>query len=207
MEEQLPQLHESYGKLCRRVASCAGDTSLTSKLTNSLHMKHASVFCVLTTTVRTHKAQGKVEHQNNHSSLVNSFAGLSMWYASALRFQLQNLEHILASTDVFVKRTDIYHFVARRFHDHNRCPTLFYEWNNRSSSVNFHSRITCWCSEVFITKMLGSFYCTTNTFVLEFANNRVWRVKQGSGMGLRHSGDLADLSMYNLCENSLGTVH
>ena len=48
--------------------------------------------------------------------------------------------------------------------------------------------------------MLGSFYCTTNTFVLEFANNRVWRVKQGSGMGLRHSGDLADLSMYNLCE-------
>ena len=32
-----------------------------------------------------------------------------------------------------------------------------------------------------------------------FANNRVWRVKQGSGMGLRHSRDLADLSMYNLC--------
>ena len=167
MEEQLPQLHESYGKLCRRVASCAGDTSLTSKLTNSLHMKHASVFCVLTTTVRTHKAQGKVEHQNNHSSLVNSFAGLSMWYASALRFQLQNSEHILASTDDFVKRTDIYHFVARRFHDHNRCPALFYEWNNRSSTVKFHSRITCWCSEVFITKMLGSFYCTTNTFVLD----------------------------------------
>ena len=27
-----------------------------------------------------------------------------MWYASALRFQLQNLEHILASTDGFVKR-------------------------------------------------------------------------------------------------------
>ena len=40
-----------------------------------------------------------------------------------------------------------------------------------------------------------------------FANNRVWRVKQGSGMGLGHSGVLADLSMYNLCENSLGTVH
>ena len=103
-EVQLPQLHESYGKLCRRVASCAGDASLTSKLTNSLHMKHASVFCLLTTTVRTHKAQGKVEHRNIHSSFVNSLAGLSMWYASALRFQLQNSEHILASTDDFVKK-------------------------------------------------------------------------------------------------------
>ena len=44
--------------------------------------------------------------------------------------------------------------------------------------------------------------------MLEFANNRVWRVKQGSGMGLRHSGDLADLSMYSLCEKAwaLSTV-
>ena len=60
-----------------------------------------------------------------------------MWYASALRFQLQNLEHILASTDDFGKRMTSITLLQEDSMIRIDVKHL-YEWNNRSIGVKFH---------------------------------------------------------------------
>ena len=62
---------------------------------------NASVLLHLLTTVKTHKAQGKVEHRNVHAGTRWAFTGLAQWVTAQLMENLR-CDHFLTGLQDFV---------------------------------------------------------------------------------------------------------
>ena len=63
----------------------------------------SSVLLYLLTTIKTHKAPGKIEHRNVHAGTKWAFTGLAQWVTVQLMENLK-YDHLLTGLQDFVKK-------------------------------------------------------------------------------------------------------
>ena len=94
-------LFERYVKLCFAAAALEKNPDFAHEMVKPMPAVNASVLLHLLTTVKTHKAQGKVEHRNVHAGTRWAFTGLAQWVTAQLMENLR-CDHFLTGLQDFV---------------------------------------------------------------------------------------------------------
>ena len=159
----------------------------------------ASSTATLDLTVKSHKGPGYVTFRNIHSLASYSLEGLSQWAARELRVWLHTRSHLLKDTRQFVKLMNtkcakpdetLYRLDAKEFFMSGRHPELV---DAGIASLPEGQRRDC------LRRVLE--FLLDNQYVKSRAlPGRLWKVEEGSGMGLAHSGDLCDAALDSLAE-------
>ncbi len=89
------ELAQSYTRLCCRVGKLEKDTALRCSLVQTQSVTGSTWGASLTTTIKTHKGNGCIEHRNIHAAANPKFRGLSFWVSAVLDDELKQLPHLL----------------------------------------------------------------------------------------------------------------
>ena len=155
----------------------------------------------LTTTVKTHKGAGEVSHRNIHSSAGYAFAGLSKWVGLQLREQLGRPTHLLRDARHLVtilKQETVAnnsYFIKIDVKDFYMSGTA--QELTEDARQCMHSGPRKKLLESALLFLLQEQYVES-----PLLEERTFKVVLGSGMGLPHSGELADLVLLNCMERN-----
>ena len=189
------QIIEEYVEAAQMIGDATKDPSLTRALVYKLRRGGRSLCSKLQATVKTHKPAGSVGLRAIHSS-VEHFMGPGMrWVAKILGDTLRCLPHVLRDTDHLLQSLSsvvvpadaiLLKFDIKEFFMSGKHKQLIEE-----SSKNVPQEIR------------DGFYfmlqCIIKNQVVEVEDHH-WHVLIGSGMGLICSGEVSDISFYELAE-------
>lgn len=197
-------LKYQYGSLCKAVDQTCGERGhLERQLLRSTQQPEARITCSLGLTVKSHKPAGLVKCRNLHKSKKYSFEGLSAWTEHELKSQLKPYKHILRNSAEFVRkiegakipegallmRVDIEDFfMSGTVHDLVSTTVPMIPHSRRDT---FRRALTFLLSHQYV--------------VSDLIPERTYKVVKGTGMGLRHSGAVADASFFTLVEHDFVT--
>ena len=159
----------------------------------------ASSTATLDLTVKSHKGPGHVTFRNIYSLASYSLELLSQWAARELRVWLHTRSHLLKDTSQFVKLMNtkcakldetLYRLDAKEFFLSGRHPELV---DAGIACLPEGQRCDCLCR--VLEFLLDNQYVKSRALP-----GRLWKVEEGSGMGLAHSGDLCDAALDSLAE-------
>ena len=203
-EVDWPVLERQYGFHCRAVdKACAEAGHLERQLLRSTKQPESKITCTLGITVKSHKPAGLVKCRNLHKSRSYCFEGLSAWAEHELKLQLKPYKHILRNSAEFVRsvagsgipdgallmRVDIEDFfMSGTVEDLVSTTTPLIPYGKR---------------EVFRRAL--AFLLNHQYVVSDIIPEHTYKVVRGTGMGLRHSGAVADASFFTLVEHDFAT--
>ena len=187
-----------------RVASYHQDPSLAALLKKSLS---GSLSGILGNTVKNHKPQGEQSLRNLHKVRDYAFEGLSRWLRSQLAPIVASLPHMVKDSFAFrdavhgiplTQSTAMYQLDVKDFFLSGDCWDLAYDV--ASYFVDFPDlRI--------LVGDVCAFLLEHQYVKLDRSSNKMdgiqLKVVKGSGMGLLHSGDVANLSFNARAERAL----
>ena len=197
-------LYMTYCRLCRRVGDFLQDDALASNMRNSLYTAGASHSARLITTVKSTKGDGLVTQRNVHASSRFAFAGAAYWVAGEIQERLDRLPHLLTSGRDFVNRLRQFVFPCHATMTMIRIDLKEFFMSGRPEVLArfaleiFNDRpvLKSVCADVVLFLLTHQLVSSTHK------PGRLWRVDAGSGMGLPHSGPIADAALYGLAERS-----
>jgi len=197
-------LYAQARKLAWRIERFNKEPDLAAAINKSMSVPGASLCANLQLTVKTHKPAGDVGFRNIHASPGYAFAGLASWLSRVCLFRLRGCEHLIRDSGILcgmlAQRTfdEGMHFVKLDIKE-------FYMSGVHSQLINVVSSAFTGALRALLTDTLwlvmGSQFVTASEHP-----QRAWRVLEGSGMGLRHSGDVADLAFWVQCERDYACV-
>ena len=139
-----------------------------------------------------------IEFRNIHSAPKSAFNGLSSYFNKKFGQKLRTLPHLVRdslqvikeinkiaySGDEIFARLDVKSFfMSGRSYEISSSSCKIFDQNERDLMAE------------------GAFWLLDNQFVeVERLPDRIWKVEFGTGMGLRHSGEVADASFYGAHE-------
>ena len=173
---------------------------MARNLFRSFVRRGASSIAKLDLTVKSHKGAGFVTFRNIHSLACYSLEGLSQWAARELRSWLHTRCHLLKDTRQFVKLIStkcakpdetLYRLDAKEFFMSGRHPELI-----EAGIANLPERRRRDCLRRVLEFLLDNQFDKSGALP-----ERLWKVEEGSGMGLAHSGDLCDAALDSLAES------
>ena len=191
---QTQQLKQEYHKLCSDIVKLEQERGLYNALVSSWADNQTVANIMLN--CKSHK--DPVEFRNIHSAPKSAFNGLSSYLNIKFGRQLKQFPHLIKDSLHLVKEltqmecdgNEIFYqldvksfFMSGLSHElSNSCDQIFY-----SPDRDILSRVVFWLLD--------------NQFVrVREMPGRLWKVKCGTGMGLKHSGEVADASFYTLHE-------
>ena len=191
-------VHERHGHMINRIIKMEDETEL-QVLRRSV--RDNSLLLNLSITIKTHKPPGEVGFRAICGASKFSLKGAALWVAKQFREVTKQKEYIITTTAQFVEKVKLlkpnkdYSFIKMDVKD-------FY------LSGDFNS-ITDDIKEEFkgprgellvdaIWMLLGAQLITS-----KFHSDRVWKARKGTGIGLVHSGDLADWLLWSKVEKWL----
>ena len=160
----------------------------------------AASIAKLDLTVKSHKGAGFVTFRNIHSLAFYSLEGLSQWAARELRYWLHTRCHLLKDTRQFVKLTctkcakpdeTLYRLDAKEFFMSGRHQELI-----KAGIANLPEGRRRDCLRKVLEFLLDNQYVKYGALP-----ERLWKVEEGSGMGLAHFGELCDAALGSLVES------
>lgn len=189
---------KSYCRLAHDIEKWAG-TPIARDILRSLSFPGHSVRARLTKTCKTHKPQGAIVFRNIHAAGRYAFCGLAKWLSGHLQRRLKDFPHIVKDTKAAVDRLKAVNVVASDL----ICTVDVREFYMSGSINELISDVLVWFTDPVLKSLierslwilLGNQYVHSPHFL-----DRLWKVIRGSGMGLPHSGEVADLALLTRME-------
>ena len=204
-EHELPSyepIRKEYVELCKSVAKAEDNSDLLSHLLRSIRGTDSThLYRTFSLTVKSHKRPGKVTGRNLHCGGHQPFSGLSRWVSWHLRSQLSSKRHILRDSQDLIRKLAGHVFSGDiklykiDIKESFLCgsPELLAQW----STLSFHEKLRPVAFKVVL-------FLLRNQFVrVRGLTEAAWQVQEGSGMGLQHSGEVADSAFFHLAKRSL----
>jgi len=201
---------EAIGRGCvrmaKRIESLEDEPGLGAMLMKPLRQDSNSI-ATLKLTVKTHKEQGKVGFRAIHALTSWRLEGIARWVARQLRTQLMGSKDFLEVSEDLVDRMKSVrvamdgkaHFVKADVKD------FYYSGS--------HEMLVHAVTSVFPTGVRKDVVREALELLLvqqwirrprrnytDHDDNEVWQIIEGTGMGLPHSGEVADTSLWALTE-------
>ena len=169
-----------------------------------------TLFSTLNINVKSHKCDNEVKCRDIQANALDKLGGLSRWLSWELRKRIKTMEHILKDSSDLVKRlrdipfpgwtlvqtADIEHFfmsgTAKEIKDDIREHLETEIRPEDSVSVNKEKTDKMNLTIDALEYLLFHQY-VVNEYIEE---NRVWKTCLGTGMGRKHSGEVADVAFY-----------
>ena len=197
-------LKHNYCSLCKTVdRECGERGQLERQLLRSTRQIDSRVTCILGITVKSHKPNGLVKCRNLHKSKMFSFEGLSAWTEYEFKSQLKSCKHILRNSTEFVRKV-----AGARIPEGALLMRVDIEDFFMSGTVDELVSTTIplipRCRRNTVRKAL-TFLLNHQHVVSDLITERTYKVVKGTGMGLRHSGAVADASFFTLVEHDFVT--
>jgi hypothetical protein len=205
--QQFANSREKRARLLELTQGINTTTVLQSTLNKSIMLADNVFVSTLQITCKTHKSPGKVTFRNIHASAGWRFQGLSMWVAGELRKILtgRSSSHILKDSQDFVERlrtvklrpnqlmvkVDVKDFFMSGTPSELTKPIL----ESLPTTTGEQRTYNTLLSNVLDFLLENQYICSP------FSKDKVYQVIKGTGMGLFHSGDLADTALYFLSES------
>ena len=197
-----------YVKLVNRIATYHGHKfhgarraevvdTYRKALSKSLYAEGTSRTSRLITTCKTHKDPGQVSHRNVHSCPCSCFAGLSGWLRKVLADRLIEIRFILRSVQGFVDMVS-----HSPVNDSDRLIRLDAKHFFMSGTAEDLAEYACLLIEndqPLRNLVRDAIYYLCYWQYLrsdEYEPDVLWQVREGSGMGLGHSGPIASASLW-----------
>ena len=198
-------LVKTYRDICRWVGQRMDDDSLGTTMFRSALFPRATVFSRLQLLVKAQKPPGEVVPRPVHASQNYMFAGLSCWLAQILRTKLQGIAPWLLkdSKDLMARIRNIPRQDITRWHMATIDVKDFYL--NGSAEAITEAVVSLWPDHDPMRTTLRRvlLFVLDSQFVddpWELSDNITYQVTEGSGMGLLHSGEVADCALVALME-------
>lgn len=196
-----PYWRNSLAPLYRRIASeiCKIDSRTTMTiLCSSLGSGWSGLASNLIHTVKTHKCPGKVAFRPVHASASHPFVGLMSWINLVSGDALAKHRHLLKSADDLVADLPTLKHVD---------DMIWIHWDIKDFFMQGNVDFLIEHSSLVIPKRFRAVYrralhlILTHQFVKSrLIPNRLWRVVQGTGMGLKCSSNVADTAFLHAME-------
>ena len=201
---QEPQIFRRVASLAKQIAELEEDESLFALIMRPLHdggqlHSRSIVNC------KTHKPPTQVAFRNIHASVQFCLVGLSRWTMIQLRGALnrEGASHLIRNTAQFVSEVervpadDGHHFVRCDISDfymsghwEELIPDILgASFTGRRRQILFDTLRLLLCEQIVVS---------------QFFLGARWRVVSGTGQGLPHSGDMADIAMWHCAEQGWG---
>ena len=202
MKEEIHGAFTHYFKLCRDIETCIREPGLARELRKSV--QNGFLVAKLKPTCKSHKPNGEVTHRPVHALPGYAFKGCSRWISMVLRRNLLRRNYLLKDTLQFIK--SISQMRAKAEHIFIKLDVKdFFMSGDANDLVETSSRLV---PENLVNTymevlhhLLYSQFVKSEEFPGEF-----WRVTKGTGMGLPHSGEVADGCFAVLVEDAWAIV-
>ena len=188
-----------YESICKEVSTVMGARgAYVSQLMKAARRRGARITSSLGVTIKSHKPQGQVKCRNLHRSRDFAFEGLTAWIDYVLKPILLSMPHMLANSEAFVKAVGgvklsgnsvLVRIDVEEFFMSGSVEQLL----NSTSNLVPHN-----VKGVYMTAL--RFLLSHQYVVSDLLPDEVHRVILGTGMGMRHSGSVADASFYHQAE-------
>ena len=193
-EDHACTLNRRYVRICKGVCKVLNIDSMLPALLRSL--KGGSLFGAMNAQVKTHKPAGEVSVLLLHSSVGQSFVGLSKLFSVIVSQAASKFHHLCRSTSDFVSKLKLIEACVgdklMRLDIDN-----FYMEGKHETLVKNGFRFTDFdCAEF----RDGLDFLLSNQLVFSQDLQCMYQVERGSGMGSCHSGDISDMVLYALGE-------
>ncbi len=195
-----------YFKLSKRIAKYANQPRLGAAINKSIMLADSSYISTLQVTCKTHKPAGKVTFRNIHSSSGWRFLGLSLWASGELRSILKSrsTSHILKDSQDFVERLRNVEFRSDQFMVKVDVKDFFMSGTPSELTTPIVDSLPTATLKQRTYKLLLlnvlDFLLENQYICSHYCPEEVFNVVEGTGMGLLHSGDLADAALFFLAE-------
>lgn len=176
--------------------------ALVKLFASSLDIDKAVIAAEVITTMKSHKVEGKVVHRNIHAAGKYMFAGLSCWAGAVISKTLaEQAPWIIESREQFVATIrglstepgdSMWRLDVAEFFMSGNAETLSATTCNAFQKPGQREAIK------YAIEFLLDHQWVKSKFLGE---SRRWHVTKGSGMGLPHSGAVADACFWSLCED------
>ena len=198
LKPNVQEIHMRYRRLCKAWATHFCMPGLVGKLTKSLQYGD-SLTSVLSLNAKTHKP--KISFRNLHLSAGWVLQGLSRFVSNILQEFLNGLDHILVNTSDLVRKLE------RTEYD---CNSKFAQLDIQHFFMTGEEHeLSELASRPFKGKPLYDLLRNSILFLLQAQfvhvkhTNQTLRVIKGTGMGLPHSGAVAETAFYSAGEAEL----
>ena len=190
------ELQRKYRELCSRIVKVRKDDALARPLRKSIG---GPIFASLTLTTKSTKPAGAVTHRNVHACRHNGFEGLSAFVEHRLEIQLSRFDWLLSSTHDLVERLGA--MECRSGDLIARIDVKEFFMTGEFSTIT-HEALKCMPKGLDRTCVREAVdFLLRNQFLnCAACPSQLWKVRQGSGMGLRHSAALCDCAFAGVAE-------
>ena len=164
---------------------------------NILRWKRVGSLCSrLITTCKTHKPKGEVSFRNVHSSLAPAMGGLSTWIAYQFRAELEKLDHLVKDSRELVQKLSKLEATSNCYFMKLDIKDFFMSGNPVNLTDDASKLLPRGARKALVSRaLLHILSCQFVTSKQQELQGRVWQVQQGTGMGLKHSGETADAAL------------
>ena len=141
-------------------------------------------------TVKTHKNQGQVSCRGIHATAPYSFASVGRWVAAVLRGGMQKYQHIMTCTNDLIEKIKTIKVTSKTWMIKLDFKDLFLTGSMEENiAAALHH-----CPKNLHTAMNSALLLLLSTQYVKSPHfpDRVWKTVLGSGMGLPHSGEVAE---------------
>ena len=198
---ELDNARTAYSSLCLLIAKQCGEPQLARELRKSL--QQGRLIATLKPTCKSHKPNGSVSHRPVHALPDYAFAGSSKWISQVLMDDLRGRRYLVKDTAQFIR--SISQFTAKQDH-------FFIKLDIKDYFLSGCSQELCNASASVVPADVRPLFTTVlmNLLHYQFVESRelcerCWRATRGTGMGLPHSGEVADSAFATLAEDPWAT--
>ena len=187
---------ESLG-LARRIAKVEEMDGTVGVMMKS--WKNSSIVATLNATVKSHKSAGEVSLRAIHGGAPSSLASWSIWLSNQLRPLLQDLPHLIKDSRSMVRHIRT---LEKKFQGSLLVQIDLKDFYLSGSVESIIEEL----GEGFsgerrsLVKDVGRVLLQNQYVKSKFFPDKMWKVVQGSGIGLIHSGDTMDWAFYSAVE-------
>ena len=185
-------------KLAQKIAKYEDEPGLTHAIMKPWWNKNCSLASKLRITCKSHKTAGEVSFRNVHASVGYPLAGIAQWVVKKRGRKLGECNHLLKNSKQFVESLK-----GLRVHRSNywiKFDIQDYYMSGNKDDLITDALATFEGDEKQLMKEALYLLLEEQWIMSNMFPDRIWKVCKGSGMGLLHSGDLADLAYYNRAE-------
>ena len=185
-------------KLAFSIAEFEGEECLKGALCRPMIPKTSSTVAKLKLTCKTHKPKGSVKFRPIHASSEYMLAGLGAWLAKQCRTQMSNANFIIPDTKKF--KDDIMKIRPKPTHKFVKLDIAQFFLSGTLHDLVRDTTMGMTGPAKILAKRVLEFLLWEQYVSCRWLPGRVFRTVRGTGMGLVHSGEVADCAYFHRVE-------
>ncbi len=197
----IDSLFYDFKAICKEVSIYENNKRWLPILLKPWRSEKTCIAATLQLTTKSTKPAGKVCHRNVHAAPANKLVALSEWLNITLNTELSKQEHLLMSTEQFTDK------VTKNIIPQENDVMVRIDLKDFFMSGNPISLSNA-CAKVIrnnpakqkMVRKVAKFLMEHQWVESDLVPGRLFKVRRGSGMGLRHSSSVCDAALLALSE-------